>query len=181
MDSPCLGPASTTAPDSPDLAPAFASDIEKRIREARLRRLYAYWLERRGNRRMPARRDIDPLDFPYLLGSIMLVDVVREPPCFRVRLHGTELVRLAAYELTGKSLDELPSGTYRAYVLERCRLLVETGEPVLVHHDSVLDGRRRRYEALWLPFADDGDAVTMLLCALIYENRRERPRNTPIV
>jgi hypothetical protein len=177
----CLGPASTTAPASPDLAPAFASDLEKRIREARLRRLHAYWLERRGNRRMPARRDIDPLDFPYLLGSIMLIDVVGEPPCFRVRLHGTELVRLAAHELTGKLLDEVPGSAYRAYVLERCRSLVETGEPTLVHHDRVLDGRRRRYEALWLPFADDGDAVTMLLCALIYENRRGIPRNTPIV
>jgi hypothetical protein len=182
MDSPRLRPESRLAADAlPGVALAFATDLASRIREARLRRLYAYWLERRGNRRMPARRDIDPLDFPYILGSILLVDVVRDPPCFRVRLHGTELVRLAAYELTGKRLDELPSSAYRTYVLERCRGLVETGEPALVHHDRVLDGRRRRYEALWLPFADDGDAVTMLLCALIYENRRERPRNTPIV
>ncbi|HEX3498365.1 MAG TPA: hypothetical protein VHT04_03490 [Stellaceae bacterium] len=45
----------------------------------------------------------------------------------------------------------------------------------------MLDGRRRNYEALWLPFADDGSAVTMLLCALIYENRRERPRSTASV
>jgi hypothetical protein len=45
----------------------------------------------------------------------------------------------------------------------------------------VLDGRRRTYEALWLPLADDGSAVTMLLCALVYENRPERPRSTAIV
>jgi hypothetical protein len=30
----------------------------------------------------------------------------------------------------------------------------------------------RRYEALWLPFSDDGHNVTMLLCALIYEPAR---------
>jgi hypothetical protein len=29
--------------------------------------------------------------------------------------------------------------------------------------------------------SDDGSIVTMLLCALIYENRRERPRRSAIV
>ncbi len=174
MDSSCFHSA-------PTLAQGLGDELADTIREARLRRLYAYWLDRKGDRRMPARRDIDPLDFPYLLGSIMLVDVNRDPLRFRVRLHGTSLVRLSAYELTGKLLDDLPSNAYREYVLERCRGLVASGEPIVVHHDRVIDGRRRNYEALWLPFADEGIAVTMLLCALIYENRRERPRSTPIV
>jgi hypothetical protein len=186
MDLPSLHAAPVLGPEPPqDRAPEPvarpAGDLAEGIREARLRRLYAYWLERKGERRMPARRDIDPLDFPYLLGHIMLIDVVREPLRFRVRLHGTALVKLSAYELTGKLLDELPNTAYRAYAIERCRGLVASGEPAIVHHDRVLDGRRRNYEALWLPLSDDGSIVTMLLCALIYENRRERPRRSAIV
>jgi hypothetical protein len=174
MDSPC--PHAEPVP-----AQEPAASLAQGIREWRLQRLHDYWVDRKGGRRMPARRDIDPLDFAYLLGSIMLVDVARDPLRFRVRLHGTNLVRLTAHELTGKLLDELPKTAYRDYVLERCRGLVESGEPAVVHHDYELDGRLRSYEALWLPLADDGANVTMLLCAVVCEDRREHNRSTAFV
>jgi hypothetical protein len=141
------------------------------ITEPPLRRFYSYWLERKGTRRFPARRDIDPLDFSYVLGHIMMVDVLRDPLRFRVRVHGTEMARRAHYELTGKLLDELPISDYRSYVIERCTHLVETGEPMLVHHDRELDGRYHHYEAVWLPLSDNGAIVTQLICALIYQQR----------
>jgi len=156
---------------SPALA-ADPADLAAQIRDPRLARLYAYWVECRGARRFPARRDIDPLEFGYVLGHIMMLDVLVEPLRFRVRLHGTGMVTRAQYDLTGKFLDDLPITEYRAYVTERCRSLVADGEPQLVHHDRVLDGHKRRYEALWLPFSDDGVTVTMLLCALIYDWQR---------
>ena len=49
--------------------------------------------------------------------------------------------------------------------------VAETGEPALIQHDRVLDGQRRRYEALWLPLSEDGAEVTMLLGALVYKDR----------
>lgn len=140
------------------------------IRDPRLHRLFEYWSARKGERRFPARRDIDPLDLRYLLGNIMLVDVLREPLRFRVRLHGDNLVRRADYDLTGKMLADLPISDYRTYVIGRCTGLVDTGEPLAVQHDRVLDGRSRRYEALWLPFSENDADVTMLLCALIYDD-----------
>jgi hypothetical protein len=150
---------------------APASIETSKIIDTRLRRLYAYWNERRGDRRCPARRDIDPVDFSYALGSIMLVDVLRDPVRFRVRLHGSELVNRDHYDLTGKLLDDLPKTDFNVMVVERCQSLVATGDPVLIHHDRVLDGRDRRYEALWLPLSCDGANVTMLLCAFIYRDR----------
>jgi hypothetical protein len=86
----------------------------------------------------------------------LLIDVLRNPLRFRMRVHGTEMARRANYDLTGKLLDELPIADYRNYVIERCTGLVETGEPALIHHDRVLDGQRRRYEALWLPLSEHG-------------------------
>lgn len=139
--------------------------------EPSLQRLCEYWLERRRGRRYPKRADIDPLDFTYLLGSVMLVDVLRNPLRFRMRVHGSEMTRRAHYDLTGKLLDELPNADYRNYVIGRCTKLVETGEPALVHGDRVLDGRSYRYEALWLPLSENGVDVTMLLCGLVYKDR----------
>jgi hypothetical protein len=153
-------------------SPSSASSLSADIRQPRLRRLYDYWTERKGARRFPVRRDIDPVEFSYLLGDILLIEVLRDPLRFRARVHGSNLAARAEYELTGKLLDDLPINDYRNYVIERCRVLVETGAPVVVHHDRVLDGRPRRYEALWLPISEDGVNVTMLLCALIYEDRR---------
>jgi hypothetical protein len=54
-------------------------------------------------------------------------------------------------------------------VMERCEGLVRDGEPLLVRHDRTLDGKPRRYEALWLPLSDDGQHVTKLLAAQIYD------------
>ena len=146
-------------------------DVSSAIKDERLGRLYEYWLTRKGNRSFPARRDIDPLEFRYVLGWVMLVDVLHDPLRFRVRLHGSEMVQQAGYELTGKFLDELPDAEYRDYVIEQCRGLVSRSEPLVIHHNRVLDGRLRRYEALWLPFSDDDRTVDMLLCALIYDKR----------
>lgn len=142
-----------------------------KIKDRRLAALHAYWLERKGDRRLPSRGDIDPLKFKYLLGFIMLVDVLPTHPRFRVRLHGSELVSRAGYDLTRKFLDDIPSAEYRSYVLDRCDSVVARAAPDVVRHERILDGHVREYEALWLPFSADGRDVTMLLCALIYDWR----------
>lgn len=171
MELPCWRPMpaapttllARTAPEA-----TLAPNVAMHIRDPRLRRFYEYWLERRGARQMPARRDIDPLDFRYLLGNLMLIDVLQEPLRFSVRLHGTNIVARMHYDMTGKLLDEVPRPEWRAYVLERCRGLASAGEPLLLTNDLVLDGWGSRYEALWLTFSDDGVEVTLLACAMIY-------------
>lgn len=143
--------------------------LPSQIGDPRLAQLYEYWLSRKGNRRFPARGDVDPLEFSYVLGHVLLLDVLNDPLRFRVRVHGTEMVRRAGYDLTGKFLDDLPIADYRDYVIDRCKYVVALGEPQLIHHNRILDGKLRQYEALWLPLSEDGRSVSMLLCALIYD------------
>jgi len=147
-------------------------DRRSEIKEPRLKQFYSYWLDRKGSRRLPARRDIDPLDFPYILAHLMLIDVQRDPLRFHVRVHGTERARRAGRDLTGKLLDELPTPEYRKYAIERCVELVRSAEPTLVEYAQTFDDRLYRYEAIWLPLSEDGQIVTQLLCALIYEDSR---------
>lgn len=144
------------------------ADLDLGIAEPRLRKLYTYWSTRRGARCCPSRGDLDPLEFGYLLGNIMLVDVLRDPLRFRVRVHGTELSERAHFDLTGKLLDELPRSDFLDFVIERCRGLVETAQPLRVVQELVLNARVHSYEALWLPLSEDGVGVTMLMCALVY-------------
>jgi hypothetical protein len=65
--------------------PAIAGD-------ARVLAFHRYWLARRGARRFPARRDIEPTDIPHLLSGILLLDVHYDPLDFEYRLIGGDIV-----------------------------------------------------------------------------------------
>ena len=84
------------------------------IKHPKLQQLYDYWSAKRGKRTMPSRADIDPLEMTFIIGNLILVDVIPGTPLgFRIRLHGTNLVERAHYELTGKMLDDLPQVQFR--------------------------------------------------------------------
>jgi hypothetical protein len=147
-------------------------DLETQLVDERLRRLFVYWRGLRDGRRMPARRELDPIAFRYLLGHVCLIEVLRDPLRFRVRLHGTAMAARIHQDLTGKLVDALPESDLKTYLLERCRGLVERAEPLRVEHEREFEGRIHRYEALWLPLADDGETVSMLMLAMIYPPER---------
>ena len=104
----------------------------------------------------------------------MLVDVLREPLRFGVRVHGTNMALQGRYDLTGKLIDELPGAEYRDYVLRRCEGLVRVGQPLAVRYEQTWEWRACRYEALWLPLSDDETNVTTLLCAIDYRVYRTK-------
>jgi hypothetical protein len=136
-----------------------------------LQRLLADWQARRSGRTLPSRRDFDPLDLKYILGKLLLVDVEREPPGlrFRFRLVGTELTARAGVELTGRTLDDYPSPEYREFMRRRYTQTVEERRPLSsVQASLVIDNRIRRYEALLLPLAADGETVDMLMIGIVY-------------
>ena len=73
-------------------APLATDALAAAIRDLRLGRVYRYWLSLKGDRSLPRRAELDPIDFAYALDNIMLIDVLRDPLRFRVRLHGRELI-----------------------------------------------------------------------------------------
>ncbi len=148
------------------------SALLEKIETPKLKHLYAYWDERRGGREFPARRDIDPIDFRFVLGNVMLLDVIERPLRFRFRLHGSELARHAGYDMTSKMIDELPNAANRRLLIDRCVALVETRQPIAIINERLLGKRIFGYEALWLPLSEDGVAITMLMGALIYRDSR---------
>jgi len=90
----------------------------------------------------------DPLDFQFALGHILLIDVMEQPLRFRFRLHGSELVARAGYDMTGKMVDDLPSSQNRSVLLRRCHDLVRTRQPNAQRCERIIDGETTRYEAV---------------------------------
>jgi hypothetical protein len=135
-----------------------------------LRRLYDYWLERRSLRPMPSRSDIDPVDMRFMLGNILLADVLAAPRRFHIRLHGTNLVHRAGYELTGKMLEQLPDEDFRARARECFTTVVETRRPAHSRRSRTLSGRPQPFEAVILPLSRTAPHVDMLLVGLRYAN-----------
>jgi hypothetical protein len=141
------------------------------ISHPRLRRLYEYWDQKRGARKMPARADIDPLDITFIVGNVILVDVIPEEPLrFRIRLHGTNLSQRVGYELTGKMLDELPETEFRTLARQSFTRVASTAEATHGRRDRVFDGRFVQYETVIMPLSNDGERVDMIICGLIYDD-----------
>jgi len=139
----------------------------------KLRRLYDYWDGKRGERPMPSRADLDPIDIRFAIGDVILAEVLDEtPPRFRIRLHGTNLSERTSFDLTGKMLDEMPAPEFRDLSRRSFTKVVRTREPLHALADRSLDGRMQRYEAIILPLSGDGERVDRLLIGMIFEPLR---------
>ncbi len=136
-----------------------------------LHRLYDYWAARRKDGRLPSRADIDPADLPFVLGDLLLVDVLRAPLRFRYRLIGTNIVQPPAMDMNGRYVDEHPDPEFRKQALSVYTQVATTGRPLSIRHDALMDKRVRRHLTLLLPLASDGITVDMVLVAMRYLRR----------
>jgi len=131
-------------------AEAFAGGI----RHPHLQRFFAYWQAKADGREMPVRADLDPMDFRYVLGYVILVDVER-PLRFRFRLYGSGLVNyFGDGDYTGKYADQLLPNDYAPFVVQAYTTAVEGRVPRYAERDLVMNRQRLIYDVLTLPLAD---------------------------
>jgi hypothetical protein len=139
------------------------------IRHPSLIRLYEHWEAKRGARAMPSRTDFDPVDLSYILGHLLLMDVIGPPPWrFRYRLIGSELTQRSGRDLTGRMVDELPESEYRTSVIAWHTAVVEQRTPRRSLTRRVIDRRWQHYEILTMPLSSDGEAVDMTVTGVYY-------------
>lgn len=152
-------------------ADAFAAEIRHPI----LQRFFAYWRAKAGPREMPTRADLDPVDFRYALGHVMLVDVEYAPLRFRFRLYGSALVNyFGDGDYTGKYADQLLPVDYAPFVVGAYTTAVEGRVPRYAMRDLVMNRQRIIYDVLTLPLAapDDPAQIGMLLIVMIPIQRK---------
>ena len=136
--------------------------------------MYDYWYGRKRGRAMPARADLDPVDIPAMLGKIMLIDVLGDPPRFHHRLVGTHIVEATGEDRTGRFLDRVPFFRKHPIVLDQYRVVVETRQPLLSLEPitNCTNGKVHAVDRLLLPLSSDGQQVNMLL---VYVNFQTGP------
>lgn len=142
------------------------------IADERLSRLYAYWREKRGDRLMPARADLDPADMRWLLGRISLIDVTQSPLRFRFRLFGLALVEEFRQDLTGKALHEIQPRFWSAVVHNHFKKVVKTRQPNLYRIVVRNEGVEADYLRLAVPLSNDGKEVNMIMTAAVLTQGR---------
>lgn len=127
--------------------------------------LHRYWRQKRPDRAMPRRADIDPLD-PGLrphLGFVVLTDVV-EPARFRFRLIGSALTTTVGRDSTGKYLDDVYSPEDYEYMIGAYRWVVAHRAPLRVTGNLRHENRSWiDMESLDLPLSSDGRIVDMIM------------------
>jgi hypothetical protein len=116
-----------------------------------VKRLLAYWNEKRGDRSMPVRADIVPSEIVSILPNIVIYDVVDDGQDFRVRIFGTALVELIGEERTGKLVSEFGNncnpptnapGVRRRW-MDSLAASYKTGQPACV--TGTMSNSRRPY------------------------------------
>jgi len=131
-----------------------------------LQRMYAYWQTKCGGHAMPARADIDPVEFAWALGNICLLDVETNPLRLKYRLAGTRLSRLKEVDLTGHNVDDIQPAEFRDLVRGHLLEVVQTAKPNLYCISIVNSGGAQTYVRLALPLRGPQGEVAMILTAM---------------
>jgi hypothetical protein len=126
--------------------------------------LYRYWISKRGERKMPARGDIDPAEVLPLLPYLSIVDKVDGK--FRYRLVGTPITRQIGYDPTGCFIDCYSSADpdFVEALQDIGERVFATGHPMFTMGEYVPAAQSiHQFSALILPLSEDGQTVNMLL------------------
>jgi hypothetical protein len=134
-----------------------------------LDRLYEYWRELRGERYLPARQDLDPLEIPYILGRVALIDVREGADRYRVRLYGTRLAIWLGFDLTGKRLADCPDREFGRLVAEACDTVIAEGLPRWERFTWQHGEARHSCGVFLLPLGDDGAGIDTVMLAMMSE------------
>jgi hypothetical protein len=127
------------------------------------RQMLGYWRAKCAIGRLPRRADIDPLDFPWALGVVCLLNVERPPLRFRYRLDGSAIVEHHGRDFTGRTTDELRPTAYADMLHLHFSEVVESAAPNLYRITLLNDCKVRSYVRLALPFATNGSNVDMIM------------------
>jgi len=142
------------------------------VDHATLGALLAYWQEKRGKRRMPARQDIDPVEMDKrLLPHLMLCELSEHGGAVRFRLVGTSLAKRLGFDPTGQRLLDLPQSGYFDFLGKLLRRTYVEAAPI--YGESAFRwGAKGQLEArhILLPLQAGGAEPTIILVGTAYSS-----------
>lgn len=139
--------------------------------------MFEYWSSRRSAGDFPGRRDLDPLDFPYAIGNVTLIEVEPAPLSFRFRLVASDMTDRLGHLMAGKPLESCPKPQMREFLRSVYATVVTERQPWGGRGVCMLDQRVWRDETIVMPLAADGRSIDMLMSVrYAVESQRDRSR-----
>lgn len=137
---------------------------------ATLGALLCYWEKKRGKRRMPARRDIDPIEMDRrVLPQLMLCELSGHGNVIRFRLVGTSLAKRFGFDPTGQCLGDFAQSPYLDFLGGLMRRSYAEAAPI--YAESAFHwGAKGKLDAhhLLLPLSVSGSETGILLVAAAF-------------
>jgi hypothetical protein len=122
-----------------------------------IRALHDYWKKKRGNRAMPARTDLDPIEFRHYLPNIFLADIVENGDDLRCRLVGGAAGEYLGGVAQGCRASELACRPFAELFIDNCRRMAAKCAPILVLLQfRFLIEPAVQVELLLMPLSSDG-------------------------
>lgn len=135
------------------------------------RMLFDHWTENRCGEKVPLRSSFDPLAFHRSMPRMAIIEQsgTKDSPVFRYRLAGTEIVRRAGRDPTGKSFAELYEGLYLETANQTYREIMENGQAHFSQRVYPIgdDGSALRYDRIILPYSSNGTSVDQFIMLIV--------------
>lgn len=144
-------------------------DVLADINSPKLRQGLAYWHEKRGDRIMPARADLDPMEIIPILPHVILIDVLRDPLDFRYRLIGTLVEEHMSAPYTGRRYSEFEGQRAGSRIWICSERVLSEKRPVRT--DIPYIGPKSDFttiEDVMMPLSSDGETVDVIFIVVEY-------------
>ena len=135
--------------------------------------LLDWWHGKRGERAMPSRAELDPIELKAILPNLLLIDVAPAPNgsghVFSCRLAGTDLDERFGLRLTGLSLDQMPLCEARSVIQQQYETAVAEIRPVFCTHSLMMGDRYVEYDRTVVPLSGSAGEVKALAAAVDFK------------
>jgi hypothetical protein len=143
------------------------------VTHPKLQALHGYWRTECRANGLPARTSFGSEGMRLWLGHVALIDVLREPVQFRVRLYGTQLANLNGADLSGKALDGCFARNKVAAALDPYYACMKYSAPVaFAHRYETNEQVPLVLEQILLPCAADGVNIDLIVGAAYLESAK---------
>ena len=92
-------------------------NFELTIADPLLLALYRYWRRKAGDRRMPRRDEMDPIEMKPWLSNMVLIEFMGSVEAYRVKLEGTNIEAIYGNRRTGRGIEALTSESERELMM----------------------------------------------------------------
>jgi hypothetical protein len=135
-----------------------------------VRELYAYWLKLRGERRFPAKAEIDLVAIPRLAANLMLLKVTYEPLDFEYRIVGDDIAsrlgNVKGRRVREAALINVDASAYRNYCA-----VVEAGKPQFMEGWAAIPFRADEpflLSRVHCPLSSDGETIDYIVSCVAF-------------